>query len=192
MTDSACEAINSVRIEQVGLADKEKERKRGWEKKDWPHLQSLKGFSSPLISVAVLGDRDREGEGATGTCNGALAKSPIITSKLDSAGGGLSDTGAPWRMKHCTEIGAESLLPLSAFPRFPSIIPPAPFTVPHFLSVIYLVLPSLSLPFPPPLLLPPCVLSLPLTPGCLDGEPYMRSFSFPLPSWLNFSILSGL
>jgi len=74
----------------------------------------LKGFSSPLIYVAVLGDR--EGEGARGTCSGALAKSPIITSKLDSAGGGLCDTGALRRMKHGTEIGVESLLPLSAFP----------------------------------------------------------------------------
>lgn len=92
------------------------------------------------------------------------------------------DTGALWMMKHGSEIGVESLLPLSAFPNCPSIIPPAPFTVPHFLSVIYVVLPFLSRPFPPRLLLPPCVLSVSLTPGCLDGKPDMSSlflFLFP-------------
>lgn len=126
------------------------------------------------------------GEAARGTCSGALAKSPIITSKLDSARGSLSDTGALQRMKHCTEIGVESLR------IFPSVIPPYPFTVPHFFSVIYLVLPSLSLPFALPRLLPPRVLSARLTPGRLDGKPYMRSISlsssflaeFLHPLWL--------
>ena len=143
----------------------------------------MKGFSSPLIYVAVLGDR--EGEGARDTCSGALAKSPIIISKLGSAGRGLYDTGALRRMKHRTETGVEISLPLSAFPRFPSIIPPALFTVPHFLSVIYLVL---YLPYHfPPVLLPPCLLSVSLTPGCLDGKPYMRSLSIPLsPSFLAY------
>lgn len=53
---------------------------------------SVEGFSSLLVYVAVLGDG--EGEGARSTCSGALTKSSIITSKLDCAGGGLSDTGA--------------------------------------------------------------------------------------------------
>ena len=64
--------------------------------------------------MAVLGDSETVGAG--GTCRRALAKSAIITSKLDSAGGGPGDTGALQRMKHCTEIGVdEGLLSLSAF-----------------------------------------------------------------------------
>lgn len=135
--------------------------------------------------VAVLGDREEEG--ARGTCKEALAKSPIITSKLDSAGRGLSDTGALQRMKHRTGIEVESLLPLSAFPVFPLWSPLPPFTVAsHFLAVIYPVLPSLSLPFPPTLLLPSCALSVSLTPGRLDGSPSMSSLTlspFLFPSW---------
>ena len=119
-------------------------------------ISRLKGLSSPLIYVAALGDREREG--ARGTCSGALAKSPIITSKLDSAGGGLSGTGALWRMNHHTEIGVKKGSSLCQF--FPSCVPLPPLTVPHIPSVIHLVLPSLSLPFAPPLLPPPCDLSV--------------------------------
>lgn len=61
------------------------------------------------------------------------------------------DTGALWMMKHGSEMGGESLLPLSTFPIFLLSSPPDSFTVPHFLSVIYVVLPFLSLPFPLPL-----------------------------------------
>lgn len=51
---------------------------------------------SHLLSsdMATLGDGECDGAG--GTCRGALAKSPIITSKLDSAGGGLSGSWEHW------------------------------------------------------------------------------------------------
>lgn len=58
--------------------------------------------------------------------------------------------------------------------------PPTPSTVPHFLSVT-LVLLSSSLPLPLRLLSPPCVLSPPLTPGCLDGMKAPVLFSSPRP-----------
>lgn len=61
--------------------------------------------------------------------------------------------------------------------------PPTPSAVPHFLSAIYLVLLSSSLPLPPRLLSPPRVLSPPLTPGCLDGmkAPVLLSSPHPPP-----------
>lgn len=133
--------------------------------------------------VAVVSDG--EGEKARGTCSGALAKSPIITSKLDFAGGGLSDTGALWRMKHCTEIEVESLLPLSAVPTF-SLLPPHPFYCPS-LPLCHLPCPTFlisSLSSHSTVLRPPCILSVSLTPGCLDGSHSMSSLSsFLFPPW---------
>lgn len=153
-------------------------------------MASSADFERILISshlcVAVLGDRG--GEGARGTCRRALAKSPIITSKLDSAGGGLSDAGALQRMKQCTEIGAEGLLPLPSLYHpllsfYCTSLPPCQLPCP---------IPSLSLPIPPPLLFPPYVLSASLTPGCLDGKPYVGSlplYPFP-PGWISPSSLA--
>lgn len=86
---------------------------------------------SNLLSsnVATLGDRERDGAG--GTCRGALAKSPIITSKLDS-GGGLSGTGSLQRMKHYRDSSKKKSS--SSCQIFSLSYPPAPLAVPHFLS----------------------------------------------------------
>lgn len=129
--------------------------------------------------MATLGDRERDG--AEGTCRGALAKSPIITSKLDSAGGGLSGTGSLQRMKHRRDRSKKNS---SGCQIFSLSYPPALFPVPRFLSLctlFYFLLCSLpSSPFinPPP---PTHVLSAPLTPGCLDGKKATLS-PFPPPS----------
>lgn len=157
----------------MGLADKAEERKRGREKKDWPHLQTLKGFSSPLISVAVLGDR--VGEGAWGTCSEVLAKSPIITSKLDSAGGGLSDTGALRRMKQRAEIGVESLLLLSASPPVSLYHPSCPF---YCTSLPFCHLPC-----------PACLIASPSSLSMTSSLPLISTFNTWLPTMRSLSVL---
>lgn len=137
--------------------------------------------------MATLGHGECDGAG--GTCRGALAKSPIITSKLGAAGGGLSGSWEHWEPAEdkTVQIGVEKKQKKasSGCQIFYLSHPPAPFAVPHFLSVINLVLLSSLLPLPPRLLTPPRVLSLPLTPGCLDGmkTPVLLSSS-PLPEFL--------
>lgn len=131
---------------------------------------------------------------ARGTCSGALAKSPIITSKLDFAGGGLSDTGALWRMKHRTEIGVESLLPLSAFPLF-SLLPPLHLLL-SFISSLSSTLSYLPYLFPfLPLYSITSSLHLIFVFNTWPAgwqSLYELSFFFPLPSLVNFTILLGL
>lgn len=90
-----------------------------WE--DWLVL-SVDRRDSHLLSsnVATLGHGECDGAG--GTCRGALAKSPIITSKLGAAGGGLSGSWEHWEPAEdkTVQIGVEkktkkSLLWLSDF-----------------------------------------------------------------------------
>lgn len=77
--------------------------------------EHLKGSPSRLISEGKTEEEEMEGEDEEedeevggGTCSGALAKSPIITSKPDSAAGSLRGTGAQRKMKRCTEIRVKS------------------------------------------------------------------------------------
>lgn len=125
--------------------------------------------------MATLGDRERDGAG--GTCRGALAKSPIITSKLDS-GGGLSGTGSLQRMKHYRDSSKKKNPPQAV--RFSPCHIPLPPSLYLTSSLISLVL--LSSFLPPPLLTPPCVLSPPLTPGWKESphSPPPNEFLHPL------------
>lgn len=64
--------------------------------------------------MAALADRGAEGVRSTCRRALALAQNPIITSKLDSAGADLGDSGAQQRMKHCMVI-EENLICLADF-----------------------------------------------------------------------------
>lgn len=87
-------------------------------------------------------EEDREVEG---TCSGALAKSPIITSKLDWAGGSLRGTGAQQKMKRRAEIRVKS--PRPPLPPAPSAasLCPSPLPLCH-LPVLTSLIASLSSP----------------------------------------------
>lgn len=73
----------------------------------WPHLWTFERDSHCLILEGPCWETEEEEE-VEGTCSGALAKSPIITSKLDWAGGSLRGTGAQRKMKHRAEIRVKS------------------------------------------------------------------------------------
>lgn len=81
-----------------------------------PHLRTLEKDSRLVSSRKArrweteLGEEEDEEE-EEGTCSGALAKSPIITSKLDWAGGSLHGTGAQRKMKRSAEIRVKSRPP---------------------------------------------------------------------------------
>lgn len=140
--------------------------------------------------MEVVGGRERERERGRGTCSGALPKSPIITSKLDLAREGLSDTGALYEDETLHRYTSKKpiSLSLSLPPSLPHFLLPS-FTLLHpgpsyFTSVLlsstlcYLFL--ITRNSFPTILLPPSILSVSLTAGCLDSELYMRAPSIDL------------
>lgn len=85
--------LKNVRLELV-----EKILRKKWGSRE-ERLASSKDFKRILISshLCDFAGRRRGRESRGGTCRRASAKGPIITSKPDSTGNGLGDTGAPYR-----------------------------------------------------------------------------------------------